>query len=83
MTGVLQEIYSAPIDERLMGERIEEIKEDGATCAVSVTPASTKSLAPAAAEAGADMVVVQSTVTTTRHISRSARGLRFPELLGW
>ena len=81
VTGLLQEIYSAPIDERLMGERIEEIKEDGATCAVSVTPASTKSLAPAAAEAGADMVVVQSTVTTTRHISRSARGLRFPELL--
>jgi IMP dehydrogenase len=81
VTGLLQKIYSAPIDERLMGERIEEIKEDGAACAVSVTPASTKRLAPAAAEAGADMVVVQSTVTTTRHISRSARGLRFPELL--
>ncbi len=81
VTELLQEIYSAPIDERLMGERVEEIKADGATCAVSVTPANTKRLAPAAAEAGADMVVVQSTVTTTRHISRSARGLRFPELL--
>ena len=34
-----------------------------------------------AAEAGADVIVVQSTVTTARHFSRSQRGLRFPELL--
>jgi IMP dehydrogenase len=32
-------------------------------------------------EAGADILVVQSTVTTVRHISKSAFGLRFPELL--
>ena len=81
VTGLLQELYSAPISEQLMGDRVQEIKRDGATCAVSVTPANTKRLAPVAAEAGADMLVVQSTVTTTRHISRSVRGLRFPELL--
>ena len=60
---------------------MEEIKKNGAKCAVSVTPASTKRLAPMAAEAGADMVVVQSTVTTARHVSKSERGLKFPELL--
>ena len=81
VTGLLQKLYSAPIRHELVGERVEEVKKNGATCAVSVTPAKTKELAPVAAEAGADMIVVQSTVTTARHVSNSARGLRFPELL--
>ena len=81
VTGLLQKLYSAPIRHELVGERVEEVKKNGAACAVSVTPANTKELAPVAAEAGADMIVVQSTVTTARHISNSARGLRFPELL--
>ena len=81
VTSLLQKLYSTPIRHELVGERVEEVKKNGAACAVSVTPAKTKELAPVAAEAGADMIVVQSTVTTTRHISNSARGLRFPELL--
>jgi len=81
VTSLLQKLYSTPIRHELVGERVEEVKKNGAACAVSVTPANTKELAPVAAEAGADMIVVQSTVTTTRHISNSARGLRFPELL--
>jgi IMP dehydrogenase len=81
VTARLQKVYSAPIKEQLIGERVEETKNNGAKCAVSVTPASAKRLVPLAAEAGADVIVVQSTVTTARHISRSARGLRFPELL--
>ena len=32
-------------------------------------------------DAGADIIVVQSTVTTARHVSKSARGLVFSELL--
>ena len=81
VTTLLQKVYSAPIRDELVGERVREIKNSGAKCAVSVTPANTKRMAPLAAEAGADMIVVQSTVTTTRHISNSSRGLRFPELL--
>ena len=48
-------------------------------CAVSVTPQNTKRLAPVAVEAGADILVVQSTVTTARHVSRSYKGLVFSE----
>lgn len=81
VTALLQKVYAAPIREDLIGERVEEIKQSGAKCAVSVTPANTKRLAPVAAEAGADIIVVQSTVTTARHISKSARGLIFSELL--
>ena len=50
VTGILQKVYSAPIREELVGERVQEIKNSGAKCAVSVTPANTKRLAPLAAE---------------------------------
>ena len=81
VTTVMQIIYSTPINENLVGKRVEEIKKTGSHCAVSITPAMTKKLGPIAVEAGADMLVVQSTVTTARHSSKSVKGLQFPELL--
>jgi len=80
VTPLLQRIYAEPIKENLIGERIQAIKRANAVCAVSVIPANTKRLAPLAKEAGADILVVQSTVTTARHISKSYRGLIFSEL---
>ena len=80
VTSLLQKVYSQPIKENLIGERIESIKKSGAVCAVSVAPANTKRFAPIAAEARADILVVQSTVTTSRHISKSYQELVFPEL---
>ena len=80
-TTVLQKVYSAPIQEQLLGQRVQEIKESGATCAVALTPQNTKRLSPIVVEAGADILVVQSTVTTARHISKSSRGLILSELM--
>ena len=80
-TTILQKAYTAPIKEDLVATRVQEIKRSGSKCAVSITPASTKRLAPVAVEAGADIIVVQSTVTTARHISKSERGLVFSDLL--
>ncbi len=80
VTPLLQKIYSQPIKESLIAERIESIKKSGVICAVSVAPANTKRFAPIAAEAKADIFVVQSTVTSARHISKSYRGLIFSEL---
>jgi IMP dehydrogenase len=77
---VLQKIYSQPIKEKLVSQCIREIKQAGAICAVSITPANTKRLAPIAKDAGVDILVVQSTVTTARHISKSYRGLILSEL---
>jgi IMP dehydrogenase len=79
-TAVIQKVYSQPIREDLIGERIGYIKAGGAVCAVSATPANTKRLSPVAVEAGADIFMVKATVTTARHISRSIRGLILPEL---
>jgi IMP dehydrogenase len=81
VTAVMQKVYSSPIKEALVGKRVEQIKATGSKCSVSVTPAFTKTYAPQAVEAGADMIVVQSTVTTARHFSNSIKGLQFPELL--
>ena len=81
VTSLLQRLYSAPIRSSLIGARVQQMKQDGAKCAVSITPANTKRLAPVATEAGADVIAVQSTVTTARHISKSVRGLVFSDLL--
>jgi IMP dehydrogenase len=80
VTSLLQKLYSAPIKENLIADRIATIKNGGVVCAASVTPANTKRLAPIAKEAGIDMLVVQSTVTTAKHISKSYRGLILSEL---
>ena len=80
VTPLMQKVYSQPIKENLIGERIREIKNGGATCAASVTPQNTKSFAPICAEAGVDVFVVQSTVTTSKHISKSYQGLSFSDL---
>ena len=80
VTSLLQKVYSQPIKEQLIGERIGKIKQAGAVCAVSATPVNAKRFAPIAAEAKADIFVVASTVTTARHISKSYRGLIFSEL---
>jgi IMP dehydrogenase len=81
VTEVMQKVYTAPLRDELVGKRVQEIKATGAVCAVSVTPASTKRLAPLAVEAGADIIVVQSTVTTARHLSSSTLGLRLSDLV--
>jgi len=71
VTQVLQRIYSEPIKDNLIGDRIKAIKDAGGVCAVSLTPANTKRMSPLAAEAGMDILVVQSTVTTARHMSKA------------
>ena len=81
VTTVFQKIYAEPIQENLIGACIQEIKASGAIAAVSVTPQNTKRLGPIAVDAGADILFVQSTVTTARHNSRSYTGLVLPDLI--
>jgi IMP dehydrogenase len=77
VTSLLQKVYTQPIQPELIGKRVEQMKRDGIEVAVSCTPANAKRFAPLAVEAGCDFFVVQSTVTTARHISTSLEGLRF------
>lgn len=77
----LQSVYSAPVRDDLIGARIETMKSSGAVSAVSVTPGSANRLAPIAVEAGADIVVIQSTVTTARHLPLASDSLVFSDLV--
>ena len=80
VTSLLQKIYTEPIKDDIIAERVKAIKAGGGIAAVAVMPANAKRLAPVIAEAGADILVVASTVTTARHVSKSYRGLIFSEL---
>jgi IMP dehydrogenase len=82
VTALLQKIYKEPIKDNLVGDRVKTIKKAGVTCAISLIPANTKRLAPLAEEAGCDILFIQSTVTSARHISKSYRGLIFSEMVG-
>ena len=81
VTALLQKVYKEPIKEKLVGDRVKAIKKAGAVAAISLIPANTKHLAPVVEEAGGDILVVQSTVTSARHISKSYRGLIFSEMV--
>jgi IMP dehydrogenase len=71
--ALLQRLYRVPIDESLIGARVRAIKAAGATCCVSMTPATAERFAPIAEEAGADILLIQSTVVTEQHRSTKGR----------
>lgn len=69
-TALLQDLYRAPLRDDLVARRVREIKAGGVLAAVSSTPANAARLGRVAAEAGADVFVVQSTVSTARYRTR-------------
>ena len=77
---LLQKLYQAPVQDGLIGKRVEEIKAGGVLCAVSTSPAAAEHRASIVEEAGADVLVVQGTVLTARHVSSTARHLNFQQL---
>jgi len=79
-TAVIQEVYTAPLREELVGKRVEELKATGAVAAASVTPQHGATLGKAAVEAGLDILVIQSTVTSNEHQSSHAEPLRIDKL---
>src|SRR5437762_6345367 len=68
-TKIIQSIYSEPIKEELIHQRIRAIKKGGGPAVVSSIPQRAERFGQIAQEAGADIFVVQSTVTTARHLA--------------
>jgi IMP dehydrogenase len=79
-TRIIQSIYSEPIKEELIHERVQEIKKGGGPVAVSSIPQRAERFAQIAQEAGADIFIVQSTVTTARHIATEYKTLELNRL---
>jgi IMP dehydrogenase len=66
---VLAEIYAAEIQESLIARRIDELHAAGSKAAVSATPGIARRFGPFCAEHGADLFLVQSQVSSARHIA--------------
>jgi len=90
-TAMIQKIYTSPIKEELIAKRINQLKEKKAYAAVSCIPQNAERFADIAEQTGADLFVVQSTVTTSTHISSTYKPLdlhkfcqkrKIPVLLG-
>jgi len=81
VNAVLKEAYREPVKPHLIAERIKTIKADGVPCAVSTVPARAGERAEVVQRAGADVYVVQGTVLTARHSSRSYHQLSFEDLV--
>jgi IMP dehydrogenase len=67
--AVLSEAYAAPVREDLIARRIEEIHAAGSKVAVAATPGVARRWGPFAAEHGADLFLVQSQVSSARHLA--------------
>jgi IMP dehydrogenase len=77
--ALLHEAYLQPISEELIGRRIDEIHAAGSPAAVAATPASARRLGPFCAEHGADLFLVQSQVSSARHLAAGYEPLSLAE----
>jgi IMP dehydrogenase len=75
VTSLIQKLYLEPIKEELIARRVEELKKAGVMAAVSSIPQKAERFAAIAQEAGAEVFVVQSTVSTVRHVSTQYKSL--------
>jgi IMP dehydrogenase len=66
---LLAAAYAEPVREDLVARRIEEIHAAGSKAAVAATPGAARRLGPFCAEHGADLFLVQSQVSSARHIA--------------
>ncbi|MBI4423741.1 MAG: GuaB3 family IMP dehydrogenase-related protein [Elusimicrobia bacterium] len=90
-TRMVQELYREPTKEHLIGQRVAEIKKAKVPCAVSTIPQNAEKYGPIAQEAGCDVFVVQSTVTTVKHkatrykpfeIAKFCKDVKMPVVVG-
>jgi IMP dehydrogenase len=66
---LLAEVYQQPIREELIAARIEAIHAAGSKAAVAATPGAARKFGPFCAEHGADLFLVQSQVSSARHLA--------------
>ncbi len=80
-TRRMQEIYNEPIKEELIGRRIREIKDGGVVACASITPQRTEQYAKLTVEAELDILVIQGTVVSAEHVSKSVEPLNLKKFI--
>jgi IMP dehydrogenase len=77
----MQDIYQEPIKPELVTQRIREIKDAGVLSSASVTPQRTEQLAKAILDAELDLLVIQGTVVSAEHVSKTAEPLNLKKFV--
>jgi IMP dehydrogenase len=77
--AVLADAYAAPIRDELIARRIAEIHAAGSKAAVSATPGASRRFGQACAGNGADLFLVQSQVSSARHLASGYEPLSLAE----
>lgn len=80
-TRRMQELYEAPIQEELIGRRIEEIKEADVVTIASLTPQRVERYAQTVLDAGLDLLVIQGTVVSAEHVSSKVEPLNLKKFI--
>jgi IMP dehydrogenase len=80
-TARMQEIYREPINPELVTERIREIKEAGVVSCASLTPQRTQQFARALVDAELDLFVIQGTVVSAEHVSKTSEPLNLKRFI--
>ena len=80
-TARMQQMYAEPVQLELVTQRIKEIKAAGVTTAASVTPQRTEQFAPALLAAELDLLVIQGTVVSAEHVSKTAEPLNLKRFI--
>ncbi|MBU0467637.1 MAG: GuaB3 family IMP dehydrogenase-related protein [Candidatus Omnitrophica bacterium] len=90
-TELLQKLYLPKIKLELISKRVKQIKDGGVPAFVSCIPQNAREFGKISQEAGADCFVVQSQVSSARHISteykvcdygKLCEGLKIPVAIG-
>jgi IMP dehydrogenase len=80
-TARMQQIYAEPIKPELVVQRIREIKDAGVTACASLTPQRVEALAPFVVEADLDLFVIQGTVVSAEHVSKTVEPLNLKRFI--
>jgi IMP dehydrogenase len=80
-TARMQQIYGEPIKPELIGQRIREIKDAGMVSCGSLTPQRTARFAKDLLEAELDLFVIQGTVVSAEHVSRTSEPLNLKRFI--
>jgi IMP dehydrogenase len=81
-TREMQEIYSEPVKEELIAQRIAEVKAHGVVAAASLTPQKVERYYELVLDAGLDILVIQGTVISAEHVSTQGHVLNLKEFVG-
>ena len=79
LPSLLAEAYSQPLREDLVALRLEQLHAAGSPAIVSATPGAARRWGPFCAEHGADLFLVQSQVSSARHIATGYDPLELSE----